>query len=235
MQTLFTEGLYGEKQKQTETGPVPESREVVELGKYLQKTKLKDPTKRPDEYFVYVDVSSISNEYFRIENSQTILGKDAPSRARKLIQEGDVIFATVRPTLKRIAKINNDYNNQICSTGYVVLKPNQEFLYQYIQSDNFIARIEKLQRGASYPAVRDTDVKNMIKPLPDLLTQNEIADTLSILDKRISNWRKKKQALTDLFKTLLQELTTGQRRVYKIDFGLREPQPLQRSWLRKVN
>ncbi len=70
------------------------------------------------------------NEFFRIENTSKILGKEAPIKARKLIQEGDVIFATVRPTLKRIAKISYDYHNQICSTGYCVLKSDSDKLIQ---------------------------------------------------------------------------------------------------------
>ena len=223
MQKLFTEGLYGENQKETEIGLVPESWEVVELKKYLLKTVLKDPTKNPNDKFVYIDVSSVSNDFFKIAYPKTMLGKDAPSRARKLIQEGDVIFATVRPTLKRIAKVNSDYHNQICSTGYVVLKPNQkfltqEFLYQYVQTEYFINRIEKLQRGASYPAVRDTDVKGMLIPLPKLNIQQEIGSALAAFDKKMSVIQKKKQTLTDLFKTMLHELMTGQRRVNEINF-----------------
>lgn len=223
MQKLFTEGLYGEPQKETEIGLVPESWEVVKIGDYLEKTKLKDPTKEPDQEFIYVDVSSVSNEFFRIENTSKLLGKEAPSRARKLIQTRDVIFATVRPTLKRIAKIEEEFNNQVCSTGYCVLKPkhnelNQEYLYQYLQTDKFIGRIEKLQRGASYPAVRDTDVKNMLIPFPKVTDQQRIGLALNVFDKKIEFHENKKQTLTSLFKTLLHELMTGQRRVHEINF-----------------
>jgi type I restriction enzyme S subunit len=223
MQKLFTEGTRGEPQKETEIGLVPESWEVVKIEKCISKTKNRDPRKEPENDFIYVDVSSVSNDFFRIENISKILGKEAPSRARKIIQDGDVIFATVRPTLKRIAKITQDYHNQICSTGYCVLKPDpnklsQEYLYHYIQTDFFIGRIEKLQRGASYPAVRDTDVKGMNIPLPKLSEQKEIGRTLNILDQRNNILISKKQTLTALFKTLLHELMTGQRRVHELDF-----------------
>jgi type I restriction enzyme S subunit len=224
MQKLFTEGTRGEPQKETEIGLVPESWEVVKIEKLIIKTKIKDPGKEPEKEFIYVDVSSVSNEFFRIENTSKILGKEAPSRARKLIQDGDVIFATVRPTLKRIAKISQDYHNQICSTGYCVIKPDpdeliQEYLYQYLQTDFFIEKIEKLQRGASYPAVRDTDVEGMYIPLPKLSEQKEIGRTLNILDQRNNVLISKKQTLTALFKTLLHELMTGQRRVHKLEFN----------------
>ncbi len=223
MQKLFTEGTKGEKQKQTEIGLVPESWEVVNVGNYLEKTKLKDPTRNPDEEFIYVDVSSVSNELFRVTEANKLLGKDAPSRARKLIQTDDVIFATVRPTLKRIAKITEDLNNQVCSTGYCVLKPlklklHSEFLYQYLQMDDFIVRIEKLQRGASYPAVRDSDVKAMTIPFPKYSEQTSIGNYLKTLDQKKNLANSKKQTLTALFKTLLHELMTGQRRVHEIEF-----------------
>ena len=181
---------------------------MVKIEKYILKTKNRDPRKEPEKDFIYVDVSSVSNEFFRIENTLKICGKEAPSRARKIIQDGDVIFATVRPTLKSIAKISQDYHNQICSTGYCVLKSDQnelsqEYLYQYLQTDFIVERIEKLQRGASYPAVRDTDVKSIYIPLPKLSEQKEIEKTLNILDQKNNVLINKKQTLAALFKTML--------------------------------
>ncbi|HRJ31376.1 MAG TPA: restriction endonuclease subunit S [Cyclobacteriaceae bacterium] len=228
MQKLFTEGIgwlsgAETRQKQTEIGQVPESWEVKSIGDCLEKTKLKDPTKHPNEEFIYVDVSSVNNELFKVTEATKLLGKDAPSRARKLIQTDDVIFATVRPTLKRIAKITEDLNNQVCSTGFCVLKPiksklNTEFLYQYLQMDDFIARIEKLQRGASYPAVRDSDVKGMKIPIPKYNEQVLIGNYLKTLDLKKNLANSKKQTLSDLFKTMLHELMTGERRVHEIEF-----------------
>ncbi len=111
MQKLFTEGTRGETQKETEIGLVPESWEVVRIERVVNKTKMRDSRKEPNYEFVYVDVSSVSNEFFRIENATKLLGKDAPSRARKIIHNGDVLFATVRPTLKRIAKVTPEFEN----------------------------------------------------------------------------------------------------------------------------
>ena len=62
-----------------------------------------DPRKEPELKFEYIDVSSISRKLFRIIETNTLLGKDAPSRARRRIEQGDVLFATIRPTLKRIS------------------------------------------------------------------------------------------------------------------------------------
>ena len=86
------------------------------LGEILQKTDTVSPLQSPDAHFDYVDVSSVSNRTFKIEGTQRLKGKDAPSRARRLIKANDVLFATVRPTLQRIAIVPKELNDQICST-----------------------------------------------------------------------------------------------------------------------
>jgi type I restriction enzyme S subunit len=91
-------------------------------------------------------------------------------------------------------------------------------LYQFLQTESFISRIEKLQRGASYPAVRDSDVKGMKIPFPAFNEQVAIGKILKTLDDKKYTANSKKQTLSDLFKTLLHELMTGKRRVHEIDF-----------------
>ena len=107
---------------------LPPGWKVVKLGEICIKTKTRNPSKKPDEIFTYIDVSSICNNSFRITETKNILGKDAPSRARQIIYKNDVIFATVRPTLKRVALIPSELDDQICSTGFCVLRSNPEYL-----------------------------------------------------------------------------------------------------------
>ena len=177
------------------------------------KSYQRDPKKIPDELFKYVDVSSVSRESYCITEYSTLKGKEAPSRARKIIETSDVIFATVRPTLMRIALITEDFNNEICSTGYCVLKPNQkvitpQFLYYSVLTDSFISKIEKLQRGASYPAIRDSDTKAQIINIPPLPEQRKIAHVLSKVQKAIEQQDKLIRTTTELKKALMQKLYT---------------------------
>ena len=104
------------------------------LGEVLVKTETVDPTKKPNEEFIYLDVSSVNKETKEIENATVLLGKDAPSRARKLVRTNDVIFATVRPTHSRVALITEEYNGQVCSTGYFVLRGKNFIFYQYLSN-----------------------------------------------------------------------------------------------------
>jgi type I restriction enzyme S subunit len=223
MQRLFTYGLRGEELKETEIGLMPRSWSVKKLKDVVEKTSQKDMTKTPDIQFKYIDVSSISNESLKIIGSTTYKGSEAPSRARKIVKVNDVLFATVRPTLKRIAYVSSEFDGEICSTAFCVLrvKPDtsSKYLFYGVQRDVFIDELAKLQRGASYPAVTDGNIKDQKIPLPSFEEQKEMAEALSVIDEKIENSDHKQEVLKDLFKSMLQLLMTGQLRVKDIDFG----------------
>jgi type I restriction enzyme S subunit len=156
--------------------------EVKPLGELIQRTETVDPTKDPEEQFTYVDVSGVSNQSFTVSEPVVMYGKNAPSRARKMIRTGDVLFATVRPTLKRIAMVPENLDQQVASTGYFVFRPkpvlDSRYLFYFLLSDLFQERMEKLQKGASYPAVTDSEVKAEGIPLAPLPEQQRIVGKL---------------------------------------------------------
>lgn len=152
------------------------------LGEVVARIETVDPTKNLNEHFTYVDVSSVSNETYEITQTSQVLGRDAPSRARRLMRTDDVIFATIRPTLKRIASVPSALDQQVCSTGYMVLrslpKLHPRFLFHYLFTDQFQGAMEELQTGASYPAVTDGQVRQQPIPLPPLEEQQRIVAVL---------------------------------------------------------
>ena len=223
MNKLFTEGLHGEEQKETEIGLMPKSWKSESISNVVEKAKQIDPRKTPNLFFKYIDVSGISNEFYKIIEYRTYNGSNAPSRARKLIQTNDVIFATVRPTLKRIAYVDEDYDGKICSTAFCVLRSKKNvlsgrYLYYCVQRNEFIEELAKLQRGASYPAVTDGDIKRQQIPLPKVEEQKEIANILLNVDKKLPQAESIKQTLQALFRTMLNQLMTGKVRVKDFDF-----------------
>jgi type I restriction enzyme S subunit len=162
---------------------LPQSWKLESLRSNCLKTSLVNPEKQPEIPFVYVDVSSVSNESFRIIETKTLLGKEAPSRAKKRIRTDDIIFATVRPTLRRIALIPRELDDQVCSTGYCVVRPDKNklepaFAYFWLLTENIAKRVEYLQKGATYPAISDSDLLDECLPLPPLPEQRTIAATL---------------------------------------------------------
>lgn len=189
------------------------------LGEVLLKTETVDPTKKPDEEFIYLDVSSVNKETKEIENATVLLGKDAPSRARKLVKTNDVIFATVRPTHSRVASITEEYDNQVCSTGYFVLRAkeflNNNLVFYFLLTYGFNKQMEKLQKGASYPAVTDSEVKGVYIPYPKSMKLQQIIvqklDALSAETKKLEAiYRQKIVNLEELKKSVLQKAFNGE-------------------------
>lgn len=82
----------------------------------------RDPTRRPDETFQYIDIASIDVTAGVIERPQEIIGEEAPSRARKVVRAYDVIVSTCRPTRGAIAVVPESLHDQICSTAFTVLR-----------------------------------------------------------------------------------------------------------------
>jgi len=193
--------------------------EEITLGEVLEKTETVDPTKKPNEEFIYLDVSSVNKETKEIENATVLQGKNAPSRARKLVRTNDVIFATVRPTHSRVALITEKYDKQVCSTGYFVLRA-KEFLsnnlvYYYLLTYSFNKQMEKLQKGASYPAVTDSEVKGIYITFPKSIhEQKKIVcklDALSKETKRLEEiYKKKIEDLEELKKSILNKAFNGE-------------------------
>lgn len=193
------------------------------LGEVLEKTETVDPLRSPLADFEYIDVSSVSNTTFQIEETQRIKGKDAPSRARKLVRTNDILFATIRPTLQRIAVVPGRLDKQVCSTGYFVLRPkaavDHRFIFYSLFTEAFSQRMAKLQKGASYPAVTDGDVRAQTITVPPLPEQRRI---VGILDKAFegiaaakANAEKNLRNARALFESHLQSVFTehGEGRV----------------------
>jgi type I restriction enzyme S subunit len=194
--------------------------EMKKLGDVLQETETINPTQNPDKEFIYIDVSSVNNENFSIENTTLLKGKDAPSRARKLVKTNDIIFATVRPTLRRICIITDEYDNQVCSTGYFVLRAkesiNYAFLFYYLLTDNFDRRMQELQKGTSYPAVTNSDVREQIIVYPKSLSEQQrivsiLDETFAAIEKAKENAENNLQNSRELFELYLQSVFSNPR------------------------
>ena len=172
-----------------------------------------NPRTDPRPLIRYVDVSAVSREELRIVSDAKHSAANAPSRARKVVKTGDTIFATVRPTLRRIAQIPASLDGEIISTAFCVLRPNPaaihpDFLYFAMQLEGVTDGIAAMQTGASYPAVRDIDVLNQAVPLPPLSDQYEIAAVLNLARAAVLGQKKCEDAAMNLKRTAMQTLFT---------------------------
>lgn len=186
---------------------------TMTLGDVCVKTAQWNPKTEPRGEFLYVDVSAVSNDTYSIVSPQTVTGLTAPGRARKTIQSRDVIYATIRPTLRRVALVPPEYDDQLASTAFCVVRADRkkavpEFLYFWLLSDAVNKSIADAQHGASYPAVRDKDIFAQIVRLPPLPEQEKIAAVLLSIQRAIETQDRMIQALRDLKKSTLQHVFT---------------------------
>lgn len=200
--------------KTTEIGRIPKEWEVTKLDEVVEINKeTMDPTRSfPTNKFLYIDIDSIENGTGIIRNAKEIIGKDAPSRARRVIHHNDVLMSTVRPYLKAFAIVSKRFNNQICSTGFAVLTCKDNFLPQYLLYTLFskfvIKQCNKMMVGGQYPALSSSQVARIVIPLPPLTEQKKIAEILSTTDEAIQKVDEAIEKTERLKKGLMHKLLT---------------------------
>ena len=188
----------------------------IEINQGLLKTENKFPEKDfPEEYFEYVDIASIDNKTKKITETKKILGKDAPSRAKQLIKFKDILISTVRPNLNAVALVQNRLDNQICSTGYCILRAdNKTFISEYLffisQTDSFVNFLIGKTRGANYPAVSNNNVKSFKIPLPPLPLQEKFASIVEKVEKIKTKQKQSSKEINNLFNALMQKAFRGE-------------------------
>lgn len=153
--------------------------------------------------YKYIDLSSVDRGNNNIGETLEITSKNAPSRAQKIVKQDDIIFATTRPTQMRVAIIPKNFDEQIASTGYCILRANQKeilpkWIYYNLSLDRFKFYLEENQSGVAYPAISDGMVKEFQIPIPSLKEQKriiEILDKFEILNHSITEGLPKEIAL----------------------------------------
>lgn len=134
-------------------------------------------TTDPDYELLYVDIGSVDATE-GIQKKEPMIFETAPSRARRVVQDGDTIVSTVRTYLRAVAPIRNPEQNLIVSTGFAVIRPkgiNPHFLAYSLRSSYFIETVVSRSVGVSYPATNPTDVSCIELPLPSVDEQQTIA------------------------------------------------------------
>jgi type I restriction enzyme S subunit len=175
-----------------------------------------DPKRNPDDEFWYVDISAVDNVTKRISTPQKVSGKQASVRARQLIASGDILVATTRPNLNSVAMVPDEYDGQICSTGFCVLRAGPEldpgYLFSFVQSRTFVDPLVELTKGALYPAVTDRQVFAQNIPWVDVTQQRRIANHLATQLAAVEEARQAATAqlreLTHLANAIIRETLT---------------------------
>ena len=157
---------------------------LCEIGDVLQPVE-KTGKHEADRLIWYVDISSINNGSNRIEAPKRMNLADAPSRARQKIRAGDILFSTVRPYLRNIALVKQEFGGEIASTGFAVLRGAEGiepgYLFYKSISNDFVSALTDEQYGVSYPAVKEEQVKEQLLELPPTAEQRRIVERIEAL------------------------------------------------------
>ena len=118
----------------------------------------------PDYIIEYVDISSV-DLIDGITQIDTLSFESAPSRARRVVRDGDTVISTVRTYLRAIATISNPPDNMIVSTGFAVIRSkgevDKDYLSYYLQSQGFVDSVVAHSVGVSYPAINASDLVSL--------------------------------------------------------------------------
>ncbi len=189
--------------------PLSKLTDIVEINK-----ETFDPNNFDGDSFIYVDISSVESGSGIVNFDNEIDKKKAPSRARRVINKGDILLSTVRPNLKAFAYLKKIPNkNILASTGFAVITVNKakvepiyfyELLFAEIVQKQMLAAMPK----GLYPSINQTDIANFKIPIPPLNVQKEIVKSLS-----------KVQVKVDQSKTKIEKLEKEIGSIYKGNYA----------------
>lgn len=149
----------------------------------------------------YVDIGNVSLQN-GIERTETMTFEDAPSRARRLVRDGDVLISTVRTYLRSIAPVRNPPENMVVSTGFAVVRPKAslwpEFAQYVLQAEGFVNEVVRWSTGVSYPAINASELMRLPISLPPREEQAFIAAFLDRETAKIDALIAEQEKLIDL-------------------------------------
>lgn len=156
----------------------------------------------------YLDTGNITEN--QIDTLQIFQkGEKLPSRAKRKVEKGTIIYSTVRPNQKHFGYFDTYFDDLVVSTGFATLdvidpRVNSKYLYYLLTQNSVISQLQSIGENStsSYPSIRPEDIGNLSFMFPDIDIQNKIADILTSIDKKIQINNQINQELEALAKTL---------------------------------
>ena len=181
----------------------------------VQKVEQAGPASNSE--FVYVDIGSVDNRTKRIVEPKRMPADEAPSRARQCLRAGDVLVSMTRPNLNAVALVPPELDGSIGSTGFHVLRAKDgvdpRWIFNAVQSRDFIETMEGFVQGALYPAVRPKDIRGYQLHVPPMEEQKrvlaELKKQFSRLDEAVANLQRVKANLKRYKASVLKDAVEG--------------------------
>jgi type I restriction enzyme S subunit len=228
MRELFTRGLRGEPQKETEIGPVPESWNVVPLGSLGRIGNGSTPKKSVHDYweggtFPWLTSAKVYDR--DIEAADQFVTKTALDECHlPIVKPGAVLIAITGQgkTLGHCAvlRIEATINQHVAYLQTDTSKADPGFIRGYLETQYDYLRQVAAGGGSTKGALTCSFLRSLPLPLPEMAEQREIVAILDAIDRKIDLHRKKRAVLEELFKALLHKLMTGEIRVDELDLSV---------------
>lgn len=207
---------------ESELGVIPEGWKVGTLGELCVTNKRSYGAKFENE-IAYLDTGSVTRN--RIDGFQILnpLIDKIPSRARRAVTEGDILFSSVRPNQEHYAFMFNPQSNMVASTGFIVITSNwsgyRYFIYQYLIQEEIIAKLQSIaeQSVSTYPSINATDITNLKLVIPPREIIGDFARMNLAFMAEINKNQQEILHLTTLRDTLLPKLMSGEIDVNEVE------------------
>ena len=216
----LTEGNTQESGRQIATKPagfdwigdVPDHWEIKKL-KYLASTndEVMSENEDPLREVLYVDIGSISPSK-GMTTTEEMVFEDAPTRARRLVQDGDTIISTVRTYLRAVAPVQDPPPEMVVSTGFAVIRPrdvDSGYCSWALREHRFIEEVVAYSNGVSYPATNATQIGELSITVPPIDEQRAIAQYLDQRTTRIDELTERAEALIERLNEYRNALITA--------------------------
>jgi restriction endonuclease S subunit len=163
------------------------------------------------KFINYIDISSVQGGSI---NNIKFMDKDYPSRAKRIIKKGDILYSSVRPNLKGYTLFNLEGDNYVCSTGFIVIrsvKINPYYVYTYITQQKITDILVKRATGSTYPSIKSADIESLDIPVPkDITLIKDLEPNINILNKLqdeiIETEKEYKKLLGELYEDTLKKI-----------------------------
>ena len=204
---------------ESELGMIPEGWRVGTLGEICKTNKRTLSSKNTPDVIEYLDTGNITAN--RIDNIQILhKGQDKiPSRAKRLVSEGDIIFSAVRPNQRHYGLLMNPSPSLVVSTGFVVITANwsayRYFIYRFLIQNSIIETLQAIgeQSVSTYPSINANDIESLKLIIPKMEDVEDFADICCNFYSKIESIEDESTRLSTLRDTLLPKLMSGQIKV----------------------
>jgi type I restriction enzyme S subunit len=192
------------------------------ISKYFDLSKKRfDPNKYKKQTFKYIDISNVDINTGKYEIS--VIDKfEAPSRARKKVDKGDILISTVRPNRNAVAIISENDEGLVASTGFAVLlsKDNIDRYYSFAALKNqfTIKQLIRKASGGMYPAIAEEEVMSLKIPIPSPEIQKYIGDKVRRAEELREEAKRLKKETEDLIINKLGTINLEENRNYSSAF-----------------